>query len=811
MIRNYFNIALRSLARYKFYSFLNILGLSVGLTCFLVISLFVMDELSYDKHIPGWENIHRVDFAATLNGTDHIAATVGAPTGLALQRDYPEVVEAVRLNGYSTWFIRKKESLETFKEEYVLSADSNYFEFFGTQLLYGDSKTALVRPNTVALSESIAKKIFGDDNPVGETVVLDNRTDYEVTAVYPNLPSNSHMRHDMLLSMSTFDWVRNGHWLSTNFNTYIKLQEGTKAPSLEAKFPDMINRYCAPLIQQFLNMNMEEFGENGNALNFSLIAMTDIHLQSNKDGEIGANGDIKYVYIFSAIGLFILLLACINFMNLSTARSSKRAKEVGIRKVMGAYRQQLIVQFLAEALMLSLISFIIAYALLLVVLPGFNQLSGKELIIEQAIRGSFLLPMVLIMIVVGLMAGSYPAFFLSSFRPVQVLKGKLSQGLRSGVIRSTLVVFQFCISIIMIIGTAIVFDQLRYVQNKKLGYNKEQVVVVEDTWLLRDNAKTFKTESSRHANVLSNTLTNFTVTGNYNNSDLYFKNPAVASEESQVIRAAYVDHEFLNTLGIELLEGRNFSKKFATDTSAVLVNEALLRSFGYEDALNHKIYTYRGDQDSPEVSGFRIVGVVQDFHYQSLKNSILPLVIHLNEKANGQAMFKIQGENPEQTIEHIAQAWEDIVPGQPFAYNFLDQKFQALYEAEKRTGDVFGVFAFLSIFIACLGLFGLAAFTAEQRNKEIGIRKVLGASVAGIVTLLSKEFIKLILIAFVIAAPLSYYFMEQWLTDFEYRTTLKPVTFLASGILALVIAWLTMGSQSYLAARANPAKSLKDE
>ena len=811
MLKNYLNIAVRSLARYKFYSLLNILGLSIGLASFMLISLFVVDEWSYDKHIPGWDRIHRINFEATLNGTDHTSATVGAPTAAALVNDYPEVLESVRLNGHSTWFIRKKEDLETFKEEYVLAADSNYFEFFGTQLIHGDPKAALVRPNTIALSETIAKKVFGNENPVGQTVVLDNRTDYEVTAVYPDMPTNSHKRHDMLLSMSTFEWVRNGHWLSTNFPTYLKLREGVTAESLEAKFPDMIDRYCAPLISQFLNMNMDEFRESGNALNFTLIPMTDIHLHSSLEGEIGANGDIKYVYIFSAVGLFILLLACINFMNLSTARSAKRAKEVGIRKVMGAYRQQLIGQFLSEAILLSMISFIIAYGLALLAIPAFNQISGKTLVINSALSPGFLIPMLLIMLIVGLFAGSYPAFYLSSFRPVQVLKGKIAQGLKSGAIRSTLVVFQFSISIIMIIGTAIVFDQLSYIQNKKVGYDKEQVIIVEDTWLLRDQANTFKNESARHASVISNTLTNFTVTGNYSNSDLYFKSPAVAKDESQVIREAHVDHDYIGTLGIELLKGRNFSRSFGADTMAVLINEAAVRLFGYEDALNDKLYTYGGDQEEPTIEGYHIIGVVKDFHYQSLKNSIEPLVIHLNAQANGQAMFKVRGTDVDGTLAHIEQAWEDVVPGQPFAYSFLDQKFRALYENEKRTGDVFGVFAFLSIFIACLGLFGLASFTAEQRTKEIGIRKVLGASIAGIITLLSKEFIKLVIIAFVIAAPVSYYFMDQWLTDFEYRTTLKPLTFIISGLMALLIAWLTMSSQSYVAARADPAKSLKDE
>ncbi len=812
MLKNYFNIALRNLTKHKFYSLLNILGLSVGLTCFLLIALFVQEELSYDTFHKDADLIYRVDFAATLNGSDHISSNAGAPTGPTIKQDYPEVTDAVRLNSSGNWFIRKKDDLQTFKEDQVIMADSNVFEFFTFPLVYGNPKTALNRPNMIAIDLTTSTKIFGDENPVGQVLVLDNQTDYEVGAVYEDLPSNSHFRPTVMLSMLSFDWVQNGHWLSTNFNTYIKLRPGASADELEAKFPDMVAKYCGPLIQQFLGMSLEEFSESGNAVGYSLMALTDIHLHSNKEDELAANGDVKYIYIFSAIAFFILLLACINFMNLSTARSANRAKEVGVRKVMGAYRKHLINQFLTEAILISLLSFTLAYAIAFSVLPLFNTLANKELVFGQLFQWQMVLTMLGIMLLVGLLAGSYPAFYLSAFKPAQVLKGKVRQGLKSGAIRSTLVVFQFSISIMMIIGTAIVFDQLSYIQNKKIGYNKDQIIIVEDTWLLRDQGEAFKNESARHAGVVTNTMSSFSPTGNWDNSDLYFKNPDLASDQSQVINKAFIDEDFIQTLGISLADGRNFSENYQADSLAVLINETAARQFGYENAVNDKIHTYWDEVDGePVAAAFRIIGVVEDFHFQSMKNSITPLILHFSKQSRGRTMFKIEATSMEPALAHIRDTWDEFLPGQPFTYSFMDQEFQEMYESEQQIGDIFTVFAFLSIFIACLGLYGLASFTAEQRTKEIGIRKVLGASVASIVGLLSKEFIKLVITSFVVAAPVAYYFMGEWLTDFEYRTTLRPVTFIISGIIALAISWITMGSQSFLAARANPAQSLKDE
>lgn len=811
MVKNYIFVAWRNLSKHRFYSGLNILGLTIGLTSFLLISLFVMHEVSYDEFYENADRIYRVDFTATLNGTDHIAAQVGAPTGDVIKNDYPEVEDATRLSNSGNWFIKRKDALETFKEEEVLMADSNFFEFFSVKLIHGEPNSILNKRNTLALDETTSKKIFGDKNPIGEVLVLDNKTDYEVTAVFADLPEHSHFKPNVLLSIMSFDWAMNGQWLSTNFNTYIRLNEGASAQQLEAKFPSMTESYCGPLIQKFLNMTMDEFHESGNALGFSLFPMSDIHLYSSKEGELRTNGDIKYIYIFSAVAIFILILACINFMNLATARSANRAKEVGVRKAMGAFKKQLIYQFMTEALMISVISFILAFAAAFMVLPFFNILSGKSLDYSLLFEPQYFLPMLSLAFLVGLLAGSYPSFYLSSFKPVEVLKGKIKTGMKSGLLRSSLVVFQFSISIIMIIGTAIVFDQLSYIQNKKIGYNKDQVIVVEDTWLLRDQAKAFKNESSRHGSIVSNTLSGFTPTRGNNNSDLYFKNANAASDESLVISKAFIDTDFLNTLDIEIVKGRGFSKEFGNDSLSVIINESAVKQFGYKEALNGKIFTYWGDQDDPTPTEFKIIGIVKDFHFESLKNGISPLIMHFSKTVNSRALFKFEAENTEETIAHIRNSWEQFAPGQPFSFSFLDDQFQSLYENEQRIGDLFVVFAVLSILIACLGLYGLASFTAEQRTKEIGIRKVLGASISSIMGLLSKEFIKLVIISFIIAAPIAYYFMNEWLTDFEYRTDLKPVTFILSGVVALIIAWSTMGSQSYRAAKSSPSRSLRNE
>ncbi|MEP1780189.1 ABC transporter permease, partial [Reichenbachiella sp.] len=630
MLKNFINVAFRNLGKHKFYSILNILGLSIGLSCFMMISLFVLDELSFDKFHKDSSKIYRMDFQAKLNGSDFNSCKVGAPAAQAILNDYAIVEDAIRIAATGNWFIKEKGLQKTFKEENVIMADSNFFSFFTFPMIHGNPKTALERPHTLVMDETTARKMFGDDNPVGKILVLDNTTDYEVTGVYKDLPKNSHFRQNIILSVASFPRrAKNPNWVNTSFNTYLKFQDGVNAEQLEANFPELIANYIGPLIQKFFGQSLEEFNEAGNNVGFSLFALEKIHLHSDKEGELGANSDISYVYIFSAVAIFILLLACINFMNLATARSAGRAKEVGVRKVMGALKNHLVNQFISEALIISFISFLIAYLLTLIFIPSFNELASKQLAMTQLFDLTYISYMLVIMFVVGLFAGSYPAFYLSRFQPAEVLKGKVRLGMKSGVLRSLLVVFQFSISIILMIGTAVVFDQLSFIQNKKLGFSKDQVLMVEDAWILDKKIETFKNEVKRNVNVKGATLASFSPVGGDTDGDLFFKTPTATTDQSRVIEIARVDHDFVETLGIKMADGRFFSKEFLSDSTAVVMNMAAAKIFGYENPVGDKIYTYGGSQEEPVVMDLKIIGVVEDFHYRSLRDNITPLLFFL--------------------------------------------------------------------------------------------------------------------------------------------------------------------------------------
>ena len=812
MFKNYFNVALRNLIKHKFYSLINILGLSIGLTCFLMISLYVVDELNYDKFHADSERIYRLDFTGNINGSEFVTALASAPAGPTLPGEYPEVEEALRIRSVGNRTIRKKDATDAYNEDNVAYVDANFFTFWNYKLLKGDIETCLTRPNTLVLSETTAEKIFGEEDPIGKTVVLGSDQDWEVTGVYEDMPSNSHFSLSMMLSMESREEAQSKFWMSFNFNTYLKLQEGFDSNVLEAKFPDLIQKYIGPEIEQFMGASMEEFYEAGNSAGFFLFPLTEIHLQSDKLGDIAANSDIKYVLIFTAIAFFILILACINFMNLSTARSAGRAKEVGVRKVMGAYKSHLRGQFLIETFIITFISILIAYSFCFLLLGEFNVLAGKVLEFANLLSPGFLLIMAVVLIVVGFLAGSYPAFFLAKFKPVEVLKGRLNLGLKGGGgLRSTLVVLQFCVSIIMIIGTAIVYQQLSYIQNKKLGFDKDHVLLIHNPWMMGDNAQSYKNEAIQYSDIKNGTLSGFLPVPSSNNNNLWFPGATPTKDESYVFSEFQVDQDYLSTLDIEVIEGRDFSRDFLSDSSAILLNETAVQRLGWsEDPIGKKLSTYGGSQENPIVEAYTVIGVVKDFHFQSLRNQIEPLVFELNDSW-GYLSLKISGENIPETIDFLKEKWIEFAPGQPFEYSFLDERFNDMYESEQKLGQIFGVFAFLAIFIACLGLYGLAAFTAEQRTKEIGVRKVLGASIMSIITLLSKEFLKLVGIAFLIAAPIAYYFMYEWLQDFENRTNIDLMIFLLAGIVALVIAWVTMSFQSWNAARVDPAKSLKDE
>lgn len=805
MYRNYFKIAFRNLFRNKFYSLLNISGLAIGIACCLLIMLFVTDELSYDRHFEKAHRTYRLTMSGALNGSAFDLALVGPSVGKTLYEDFPEVVQYGRFRINSSPFIRYEENV--FKEENFVWADNSMLDIFDIELVLGDPETALVNPKSLIMSESAAKKYFGGTDPIGKTVEFGSSKDYVVTGVYKEIPKNTHFQFDVMGSMETLDEAKRPIWLSMNFQTYVVLTEDADIEAMAALFPDMLKRYVGPEVKQFMNMEWEDMVNNGSAMAFGMQPLTDIHLHSDLEGEIDTNGDIKYVYIFSAIALFILLIACINFMNLATARSAHRAKEVGVRKVLGSLKSQLINQFLAESLIISLLSFILSIGMAYVALPFFNNLANKNLTIPFT-DPVFLISVLAGVFIVGLLAGSYPAFFLSAFQPVKVLKGSLSGGMKSGALRNVLVVIQFCASIFLVIGTLVILNQLKFIQNKNLGFDRDRVVIINDAYLARRNVQALKTELESFPEVKSASVSGYLPTPSNSNMNVFIKG-IVPSQDNQVLMSSwYVDYEYIETMGMSMTAGRNFSRDFPTDSLGIIINEAAVKEFGFQNPIGETIGNFVDMEGN--IQGLKVVGVVKDFHYRTLKDRIAPLCMMLGNNA-GLMSLKVNTQDYSGLISRIEEAWTRLAPNQPFETSFLDDRFNRMYDAEQRLGRIFGVFAGLAIFIACLGLFGLASYTAENRIKEVGIRKVLGANVAQIVFLLSKDMGKLVLIAFLFGAPLAWYFMNSWLSGFEYRTSIGWYIFAFTALGALLIAMLTMSYQSLKAATGNPVKALRNE
>ncbi|UZR94409.1 ABC transporter permease [Chondrinema litorale] len=812
MFKNYITIALRNLLKHKFYSFINVAGLSVGIVCCILILLYVKDELSYDQYNEKAPQIYRAVAKGMFGGNEFHAPQMPSPFAETTVRDFPEVLQATRIRQRGNFLVRydtPEGEIRSFREEEIAYVDSNFFNVFSIPLVTGEASTVLKDPNTVVINKKTAEKYFGKDNPVGKSIKINDRTDFTVTGVFDKIPENSHFNFDMLFSMETLDEAKNGFWMSFNFHTYLVLQENSDPNQLESKFPDMIVKYIGPEIERFMGASFDEFVKAGNSMNFTLQPLVDIHLKSDLMGELAANNDIKYIYIFSAIAAFILIIACINFMNLSTARSANRAKEVGVRKVMGSYRRQLIWQFLTESVIISIIAFIIASVSVPFLLDAFNEISGKEMTINYFEQYDMLLYLFAGAVFTGILAGSYPAFFLSSFTPAKVLKGNIRSGAKSGMLRSILVIFQFGISIILIVGTMIVYNQLEYIQSKNLGYNKEQVLILENTYVLgRENVQSLKNELLQNSAVKAATITADIPINGANNNTAYFPGNDPKSDQTTVLSQFNVDFDFIKAMGIDIIEGRDFNIENAADSNSLVVNEATVKHFGWTDPIGQEIGTFISDDG--EVKIFKVIGVAKNFHFESLRQNIRPLVIQIGSWQNRIAVRYEAGKTKD-VIDEIEGKWKRLAPGQPFNYTFMDESFAKNYEQEQKVGKLFGIFAGLAIFIACLGLFGLASFTAEQRTKEIGIRKVLGASVVSIIVLLSKEFGKLLIIAFVIASPLAWYIMHLWLRDFAFKTDITPITFVVAGAIAFSIAWVTMSYQSLKAAIAKPVKSLKAE
>ena len=798
MLKNYLKIALRHLRRHKGYAFINVAGLAVGMAVCVLIILFVRDELRYDRFHAHADHIYRVVNERHAEQGVTMRASTPPALGPTLVRVFPEVQQAVRFFDMGKTLVRRGDT--QVYERNVWTADSTLFDVFSLNLVAGDPGTALDQPASLILSQSAAQRHFGMDNPLGQTLDLSGGIEFTVTGVFEDWPEQSHIQADFIASFSTMrsfvDPARLENWIWQQFYTYILLPDAGAAASLEAKLPAFLDRYADPETSQY-SFTYESH----------LQPLSEVYLRSvGYEFDGSPRGSITYVYAFSGIALLILLIACFNFMNLATARSMQRAREVGMRKVIGAQRRQLVGQFLGESVLMAFVALVVTVGIVLLVLPGFNAFTGKALRLD-------LMSMLFLLgggLVVGLLAGSYPAFFLSAFRPLHVLKGGHgAEGMNLSVVRKGLVVAQFAISTLLIIGTAVVFQQLDYLHNKDLGFDKEQVVVLPLRGDMDDNLDAVKSELMRHPGVIGATAS-WGVPGAWAAGDDVRLPGSEASWPTNMIVA---DYDFIDTYRMHLVAGRGFSRDFSSDErEAFILNETAAQALGWtpEEAIGQPLlWDEWGDEDQ-ERSG-HVIGVVKDFHYGSLHQEIERLVLLMHPTALGQLSVRIQPDGVQASMDHIASIWKTWAPSWPFEYEFLDEDIADEYAAEQTLSQLVSIFALLAIGIACLGLLGLAAFMAERRTKEVGVRKVLGASVPGLVLLLSKDFARLVLIAFIVAAPVAYIAMNRWLESFVYRIDLGVGVFLVAGVLVLAIAWLTVSYQSIRAARVNPVESLRYE
>jgi putative ABC transport system permease protein len=808
MLKNYLKTALRNLWKNKGFSAINIVGLAIGLATCLLIMIYVMDELSYDRFNEKADRIYRVDGEIKFGGNHFILASSPAPAGPAMKQDYPEIEQEARLRNYGG-FLVKKGSLNI-REDKVIFADSTIFDVFTLPMLEGDARTALVATHTIVVTETTARKYFGSTDVVGKTLIINDTVNYKVTGVIRDMPSQSHFNYDFFVSLSESQEAKStDEWLSNNFNTYIVLRKGTDPRKLESKLGGMVNKYIAPEIKAAVNMSMADFEKGGSLVRFSMTPLTDIHLHSNKTAELGPNGSIQYVYIFSAIAFFILLIACVNFMNLSTARSSNRAKEVGVRKVLGSLRGHLITQFITESTLISLFSLLLALGFAWLLLPYFNQLAAKHMSIGLFSKPWLAPSLLLLALLVGLLAGSYPAFFLSAFKPIAVLKGNLSAGFKTGWLRNSLVVFQFGISIFLIIGTAVIYQQLGYIRTKKLGFNREHVLILQNCSPLGNGVGAFRQQLLKLPGVEGATLTGFLPTSDSRNDNAFFQSTDLDPKKAISLQNWPVDEQYIPVLGMQMAAGRNFSIQFPSDSQGVVINEAAARMLGYADPLNKNLYSLE-DLQTKRTKAFHIIGVVKDFNYNSLREVVTPMGLFLQEN-RGDLALRINSNNVPRLISQIEDKWRAVAPGQPFSYSFMDDEFNNLYKSEQQMGNISMSFSLLAIFIACLGLFGLAAYAAEQRTREIGIRKVLGATMGNVITMLSRDFLKLVIISALISFPFAWWAMHRWLQDFAYRVDIGWKVFALAAVLSIGIALITVSFQAVKAALANPVKSLKAE
>ncbi|MDY7393878.1 ABC transporter permease [Aureibaculum sp. 2210JD6-5] len=812
MYKNYLKIAWRNLKKQPFFTFLNTFGLAIGMAGGILISLYIYDELSFNKMFADADRIYRIDADIKFGGAEIETAQTAAPMAKALQNDFSQVESTVRFRTQGSMLVRKNETEDNSKELNTTFVDSSFFDMFGIKLLAGDAKSALTEPNTLVLTKTTAEKYFGTNNAIGQSLILNNDDTYTVTGVMGNLPKNSLLRdYTVFMAMTGHEASKEDNWGGNNFQTFIKLIPAANVNTMHEPIQGFLEKYMLPWAQKYFpGITAESFAASGNYIRYHIMPLTDIHLYSTRDGGLSANSSIQNVYILSFIGLFLIILACVNFMNLSTAHSLKRAKEVGVRKTLGSNKRDLIYQFLIESGLISLISLLMAVMLSIIVLPLFNELSGKSISLPFA-NPFFWLILLMVTIILGLFSGSYPAFFMSRFKPGKTLKGGSQTSVGGGNIRNGLVVFQFTISVFLIVSTLVVFQQLKFIQSKDLGFTKDQVLLINDTYAAGRQIDAFKEEVVRLSQVKSASFSSFLPVPSVRSDSSFFEEGATEQENAIQLDTWYVDEDYIPTLSMEIIAGRNFDKQRPTDSTAVIINEATLSVLGMEaeEVLGMRI-TEDVDLKEGNMIFYTVVGVVKNFHFESLRENIGALGLFL-ERSTGTLAVKLKAGDFKQTISSIETIWNKLAPGQPFSYRFMDDAFNSTYDAEQRLGRIFMIFTILSILIACLGLFGLAAFNAQKRTKEIGIRKVLGASIGQITYRLTTDFLKMVGIAILIAIPIGWYAMNKWLEDFSFRIEISWWILALAAFLAIAVAVLTVSYQSIKAAIVNPVKSLKTE
>jgi putative ABC transport system permease protein len=786
------------------YLILNITGLTIGMTSFLLITIYVLHELSYDRFHQNYENIYRIKVKGVMAGATLDQAITAAPMAQTLLTDYPEILHAVRINRSGAWLVKYGDT--RFNEDGILFADSSFFSVFDFKLLRGDQKTALVNPRSIILTEEFAKKYFGNEDPMGKRLSLEADTNlYTVTGVIQNIPANSHFRFDMLGSLSSLGDSKSTQWLNHNYYTYIVLKDGTKKTVMETKLVEVVVKYVGPEIKKFIGITIEDFQKAGNQFGYELEPLKDIHLKGAPQYQIEPSGSLTTVYIFAVIALLILVIAIINYVNLATAKSAGRAKEVGIRKVSGSDKLGLIFQFVGESLMIVTIATIIASLLVVVLVPAFNHMIGKEISLSLFAGYNGLLGVIALIILVGTAAGAYPAFVLASFNPVEVLKGTLSPGSISKTLRGILVVFQFTVSIVIIIGAFVVYRQLNFMTSANMGIEKENLLVVRRPDALEKRIESFKEQVLQIPGVQKIANTQAIPGTNFNNNAFFLDNDP--TKATYLINQTSVSFGFAEVMGIKLASGRFFSKEYGTDTTAVIINETAVKFLGMADPVGKYLLQPRGPGTFEKL---RIVGIMKDFNIKSLHEKIPPVCFtFMRGNYEGYLCIRLDGKNTQATIKAIENLWKDFSNRQPFQYSFFNDEFNRHYETELKTGRIFILFSVLAIFIACLGLIGLITYMTTIRTREVGIRKSFGATREIIVKLLSREVVVLILISSLVAWPVAYFCIKIWLEGFAEKVSVNPVIFIVASIIGLTIGWLSILYHSLKAAASNPAESLR--